>query len=48
MKIKINIRERITTTNTKLTYVMAVTFKFAKTLPCEVKLLSNAVSLGND
>jgi len=27
---------------------MVVTFKFAKTLHCDVKLLSNAVLLGND
>jgi len=27
---------------------MVVTFKFAKTLPCDVKLLSIAVLLGND
>lgn len=49
MKIKTNIQERITTIRpTNLTYVMVVTFKFAKTLPCDVKLLSNAVLLGND
>ena len=49
MKIKTNIHERITTIRpTNLTYVMVVTFKFAKTLPCDVKLLSNAVLLGND
>ena len=49
MKIKTNIQERITTIRpTNLIYVMVVTFKFAKTLPCDVKLLSNAVLLGND
>jgi len=49
MKIKTNIHERITTIRpTNLTYIMVVTFKFAKTLPCDVKLLSNAVLLGND
>ena len=55
MKIKTNIKECIrkiiiitTIRPTNFTYVMVVTFKFAKTLHCDVKLLSNAVLLGND